>query len=307
MTNAFFQTLVFYNNCNNGDIHYSRQFVKYFASKINAPCVISHFKCPTLLLDTNIPYVRMETNNIIQEPFVLGNRTLYMNTWIGQENLKWHCRNPEISSLYAGCTLKNNYRMFSEKANALGISLLKEHEYIPEIDFRYYKTHTLGKVNDKSVLICNGDVTSGQSKNFDMNQMTIELAKKYPSCIFYITRPFQHDLSNIIDVNLIFNNNGASNLNEISYLSTFCKIIVGRGSGPFCFAHIKQNLMDSNKTFIVSSNTEREGHWAIMSDYDVSEKAKQIWHECHVHKNDDCSLSLFEIIRDEIDEKFSNQ
>jgi hypothetical protein len=32
------------------------------------------------------------------------------------------------------------------------------------------------------------------------------------------------------------------NLNEISYFSTFCDILIGRGSGPFSFCEVKENL-----------------------------------------------------------------
>ena len=38
-------------------------------------------------------------------------------------------------------------------------------------------------------------------------------------------------------------------MNEISYLSTFCDLIIGRNSGPFCFASNKENINSINKTF----------------------------------------------------------
>ena len=41
-----------------------------------------------------------------------------------------------------------------------------------------------------------------------------------------------------------------NDLNEISYLSTFCDVIIGKESGPFAFCTIKDNLMNENKTFI---------------------------------------------------------
>jgi hypothetical protein len=39
-------------------------------------------------------------------------------------------------------------------------------------------------------------------------------------------------------------------LNEISYLSTFCNMIIGRGSGPQTFSITKRNLNDPDKIFV---------------------------------------------------------
>lgn len=294
-----FSKVVFYNNCNNGDIHYSRQFVKYFASKLSVPCYVSHFRCPFLLKDINVQYVRTNTEPLLRSSLTLHDGTLFVNTWIGHAGSKW--------AGHDGCTLKGNYKMFADYATSLGIELQQEHEFIPEIDYSRFNIGNFTPKTEKNILVCNGQAWSGQTRNFDMSQMLIYLARKYPSCTFFVTEKFDNSVPNIVDANSFFDTVGKSNLNELSYLSTFCKIIIGRASGPFCYSHTKQNLFDPSKTFIVSSNSEKEGHWAIMSDYDVPQKAKQTWHECHVHKSDDCSLSLMKIVEDEINEKFGNR
>ena len=58
---------------------------------------------------------------------------------------------------------------------------------------------------------------------------------------------------------------------EISYISTFCDVIIGRASGPHCFTHTKENLLNTKKTFISICNNKNEGIW-----FDESE-AKQVW------------------------------
>jgi hypothetical protein len=64
-------------------------------------------------------------------------------------------------------------------------------------------------------------------------------------------------LDNVVFTNDIIKSNECD-LNEISYLSTFCDIIVGRNSGPFCFASTKNNLKDPNKTFYAFGNKETD-------------------------------------------------
>ena len=48
---------------------------------------------------------------------------------------------------------------------------------------------------------------------------------------------------------------------QISLISSFCDIIVGRASGPYCFTHTKENLLNPNKTYISFSNNVNEGVW----------------------------------------------
>lgn len=297
--NETYERVVFFNNCNNGDMHFSRQFVKYFASKFTLPCFVSHFRCPSLLRDT-LPYIRENTESLLALPLTIHNNTLYVNTWIGNNKHKWYI-------LGKGCSLKGNYKMYEEYGNSLGISLPEEHEFIPEIDYSKYQIGNVNPQNPKSIFFSNGSCLSRQGKNYDADELIIHLARKYKDCDFYVTQKINTDVKNVIDANSLFDTGGHSNLNELSYLSTFCKIIVGRSSGPYSFAHTKENLLDSSKTFVVTSNSEREGHWALMNEYQIPNKAKQKWIECHVDKNTDCVHELKRVLEEEIDEKFGNR
>jgi hypothetical protein len=97
----------------------------------------------------------------------------------------------------------------------------------------------------------------------------MELANNNPSSLFLTTTPINHNHPNIIDTSLLTNTN--PDLLQISLISTFCDIIVGRASGPYCYTHTKENLLNPNKTYISFSNNPNEGVWYKNS------KAKQIW------------------------------
>lgn len=291
--------ILFFNMFGNGDLHYSREFVKFFSSKIGLPAKYHHRKCSGLLRDIpgvefqgSFPFPIADTNPI---GLFQVDQTLLFSTWIGQEGCKW--LHPD------GCTIRNNYKFYLEHAKVFGIQIPEEKEFIPTIDYSKYHIDSIKISKDKNILICNGPALSGQSRNFDMSSVIVALAQKHPSCRFFVTQGMPTPFENIIDLNLMIDTNGLSNLNEISYVSLFCDIIVGRGSGPFCFTHVKENLYDKNKTYLVMGNQEREGNWVTMSDYGDPNCAKQIW----IDSSYGVETNMFNIVDGEINEKFGNR
>lgn len=291
--------VAYFNVFGNGDLHYSRQFVKFFCEKLPFPSSYTHVRCPYLMRDLPVSYLpklpsaRANGNPLGSLYFEEPN--LMFGTWIGQDGGKW--LHPH------GCTIKNNYNMFSHYASIFGLQLSDELQYIPTIDYSKYNIESINLKKDKNLLICNGPVISGQARNFDFSPIIESLAKKHPSCTFYVTLPFQTDLNNIIDANSLVADKTKSNLNEISYISLFCDIIVGRGSGPFCFTHVQDNIYDKDKTYIVFGNSEREVNWVTLSDYNLPEHAKQLWHTSDYG----CEQKVFDMIDEEINAKFGNR
>jgi hypothetical protein len=55
-------------------------------------------------------------------------------------------------------------------------------------------------------------------------------------------------------------------LNENSFVSTFCNLIIGRSSGPYCFTQTSENYSDPNKTFLCFDNTITNGFWVSLED-----------------------------------------
>lgn len=295
-----FSRIVFFNNCHNGDIHYSREFVKYIAKQVSVPCSVSHFKCPSLLLDTDIPHTPIDLWGIHQKSIHLENDILYLNTWIGQDGGWMHP---------TGVTLKSNYRMFIHHASLLGVSLLPEINYIPSIDYSRYDLSKIAVRQSRNIFVSNGNVLSSQAKNFDIDSIVLRLAKKHTNCDFYVTKNISTELTNIFDANKLTNlgyGGNRSNLNELSFLSTKCDVIVGRGSGPFCFAGVKTNMFDSKKTIMAFGNNERESHWVLLSDYEGILGARQLWRECHVQKNDAHESLVYADIDAEITSKYGS-
>jgi hypothetical protein len=305
MNSATVTSVVFFNKGHNGDVFYSKEFTRFFAKKLGINAFHYHNRCQSIVSDLNLPFISdsMKESQSIpnwQVPMHVEGDVLFVNTWIAQGDGRWHRDR--------GCTLHDNYRMFSHHAETLGFSLPKEEWlFIPEIDYGHYGVDNFILPTERNVFISNGPVLSGQTVNWDMTGMIANLSKRHPACTFHITHPINISFPNVIDANRFFDFGGRkSNLNELSKLASLCDIIVGRASGPFCFTHTKANLLDRNKTFICSSNGKEEGLWVVMDDYDVPEKAKQVWQECHVHKHIDCTGEVFALIHEEVNSKYGS-
>ena len=259
--------IIFYNNFHNGDLHYSRQFVKDIISKLNAKDVYySHKNNKNVLKDIDMNYSNIPYDNKNQVSY--DNDNILINTWIGQCGAKYL-----IGEKSKDCSLYSNYNMFNDIYNTLNIKIENIEFYTPTIDFSKLQTYNIDSfLNDhkKNVLICNGDVCSGQCPNFSFNTIINKLSSEFPNVNFILTNKYQSVGNNIFFTNDIININDCD-LNEISYLSTFCDIIVGRASGPHAFTHIKDNYNNPNKTFISFTNKKTEGNW-----YD-SDICNMIW------------------------------
>ena len=97
------KNVVFYNNYHNGDIHYSREFIKFFINNIHSKnYYYIHPNDPRILLDvkrltikTPIEIVekweKLELNTYKKDKetnILRYTDTLYINTWIGKINWK---------------------------------------------------------------------------------------------------------------------------------------------------------------------------------------------------------------------------
>lgn len=88
--------------------------------------------------------------------------------------------------------------------------------------------------------------------------MADKLSIDYPNVLVALTNKTELKRSNVLFIgNLI----SEPNLNEISYFSKFCNIIVGFPSGPYVFTMIKDNLFEINKTFITISDNIYDSYY----------------------------------------------
>jgi hypothetical protein len=152
--------------------------------------------------------------------------------------------------------------------------------YIPDINWSSYDISGIDNFflsNNKKFycLISNGDVLSGQSKNHNLNRIIEPIAERYKNVGFILT----NSNNKIIKENVFYTDDiiktDGGDLNEIGYIGTKCDIIIGRGSGPFCFCHNKTAMNDPSKTLISFTNLKNDGCW--VPDELLVNGAKQVW------------------------------
>jgi hypothetical protein len=113
--------------------------------------------------------------------------------------------------------------------------------------------------NGFKVLICNNNSLSGQSNNLNLDYLIDQVSELYPDITFYVTDKMSVNKSNVIFTSDI--TNALPDLLEISYISTKCNIIIGRGSGPYSFSILFENIKDESKTFLGLCENYLEGIW----------------------------------------------
>jgi hypothetical protein len=289
-----FRNIIFYNRNHNGDVFESREFVKAFLKIVPAHAYYYlHSNSERLLLDIdNLTQIRVKRwSGMTPERGLLSfgvNKNVFINTWIG--NGKY------------GCLVETNYDMYNEALHKLGYHPLPDEpkDYLPVID--YSKFDTIGIDNfmriakwwEGMVLVDNGNVLSLQANNFDFTPVLTSLSKQHPGKLFITTSPTYCREENIWWTGDIIHSPYDNDLMEISYLSRFCDIIVGRNSAPFVFSATKENL-NSDKTFISFCYEARVATFHV----NQSIKSKQIWSGATSEGD------VFRVINNEINEYYS--
>jgi hypothetical protein len=250
-----------FNNYHNGDIFYSRLITQNLKDLFD----IEYYHSTPLSQFEDFKNIK-EFN--ISSPRFSENTSLSFDTWVGQNNTEF--LRGTLCSFYTGKKILINI------FNQLDLPIPKDEDLLPYIIYDNLKH--IDSVKNKlsnydnflsKILISNNNVQSGQSVNFDFDPIINVLSDMFPNHLFLITNPTSINKNNVINIKEITGNE--FDLLYISFISTKCDIIVGRASGPFCYCHVKENLMNQNKTFISLTHYEIEGVWFKESE------AKQIW------------------------------
>jgi len=241
----------FFNHYHNGDLFHSKSFIKEIIENVDSTFSYAHSNHPIVLSDLNLDYSQIP-NISPYSKFVSVEDTLYVNTWIG-------CYFDVNKPYHGECTLRFSYQMFGEIydyfnnifGSKLRLSPVKN--YFPFVDYSKFDCQKIDEfVKDntqKKILFSNGPCLSGQSHyNGDMSEIIERCASNNRDKLFIATFKFDTNLDNIKFTSDIIQSNECD-LNEISYLSKYCNLIIGKNSGPFCFSTTGENVMDSNKTF----------------------------------------------------------
>jgi len=252
--------ITFFNHFHNGDLHISREFIRKImqrVSSINPTITFSyaHSNDPCLLSDIpNLAYENIHALSLNQfENLTNRNGTVFINTWYAQQSYRY-------MNIH-GMTLDCLYEAFNDSCKALwgfGMEELSSDPslFIPTID--YSKFHIQEAQNwlvqnpQKKILVSNGQAMSGQATNFLMTPIISELAQMHSDKIFILTNQEGafHLPSNVVYSKDIIKKPAGSDLNENSFLTTYCDVIVGRASGVFSYAWTQQNMLQRPVKFV---------------------------------------------------------
>jgi len=251
--------IIFYNHFHNGDIHFSRPFISHIMNELpqnNFFYDISDYSNlnnldDILHLQISRGIVGKEYENDV---CFKKNNKIYINTWIGCDDKK--------HLMYGnGCNAESNKSLYKKIFNFLNLNFPEKFHFIPKINYNAFKIdnikqHIEQTKNKKRILFCNGLAHSGQSINFPMfNLINLACEKNY--IVYYTNRePFNISNDALFTTSLI--GKSAPDLNEISYLSTFCDVIVGRSSGPHVYTFVEENINRKNLINITFTNSEKE-------------------------------------------------
>ena len=90
--------IYFYNNYHNGDVFYSKEFVRDIKKQIGLSHHYIHRNNPSILKDFDISQIKGYIPNT--SSLSKKDNNLYINTWVGQNDAKY---------LKYDCSLKSNY------------------------------------------------------------------------------------------------------------------------------------------------------------------------------------------------------
>ena len=243
-----YKNICFYSSFGTGDLHNSREIIKNIIKNNPSNYFYAHPQDPKILSDIeNLKHSKIYPFMNSMIPFIKGEENdLYINTWIGRDS--------KFVLPGIGCTLENYLKMFNEILSKVNLQKLDRslEDYIPSINyskFDIFRINEFIKDHKNLILISNGIVNSEQSINFDFTNIIMKLLDLFPEYDFILTQKINLDTKNLFFTDEIIQTTN-SDLNEISYLSLFSKVIIGRSSGPYVFCQVKENYSDPIKKFL---------------------------------------------------------
>lgn len=236
-----------YNHYHYGDIFYSRMMIELL--KKDHDIEFYHNLKKPLLSDIE----GVTEINGIPGDFPIGtSRTSegIINCWMGQYNGSF------LNKVNLGCSWENYMYMYSSIVKELGYDIPSDFDVLPKLykenleDYQIIenKVLTLKKNYERVVLISNGMIHSGQAHILSLDKIIEKLSSENSDKLFFTTQKVNITNTNVINVYDITNK--SPDLIQISALSTFCDVIIGRASGPYCYTQNSENLLDESKTFL---------------------------------------------------------
>lgn len=261
--------VIFFNKFHRGDLLTQREFVKDLIKQ--APDLEYNYLTDNphkLLFDIDgISYLgsidELPKNRTLAgvalSPF---SNTLYINTHVG---MQWGIFTAE-GGVNMNTLTRSWYNIAAvfNKYTGRNVSFTKnKEEYLPTIDYNFCKKDSVDNFLNQTkyqfkVLVCNNIPLSNQSFQYNLSDFIEKYARSYPDICFILTTKTNINLDNIVYTDNITGVSDGCDLFEISYLSTFCDVIIGKNSGPYVFCETYNNMMDETKTFFSFNKFNQE-------------------------------------------------
>jgi len=263
--------IIFFELCHYGDLHITRNFVRYVIDNIKANDYTYVLDTSSSKVFADFSELKFEKYDVAIHPFAayspwkLENNILYINTSCGASDM----------AFFNGTTIQTAYAIFSHFLQTLCNHTMSKPitDFIPIINYNNFKIDAVNKfmeqsANRKKIMIVVGEGLSGQVLNFDMYPIVQILAHEFPNYLFFVS----NKLTNIMHLhNIAFNTCDANivccedilkltenDIVETSYISSFCDVIIGRSSGVYILSIEKRNVIDNPKKFICICHAERD-------------------------------------------------
>lgn len=245
--------IVFFNHLHRGDLHTHKEFIRQIKEEtVGIGLEYLHNNPSKLTDDLEVPRTGEPNHLDRSTPFYQDEGVLYVNTWVA---CNW-----DLFCKHAGINMPLLYEQWGNIFHTINsffdtnLSLKADmEEYLPRIDYAKLNTNSIDtylQEKKRRILICNNVPASNQSFNYDMADYINEYAGKTPDTDFICTNKFVTNFDNIKFTSDIIKTASDCDLLEISYISKFCDVIIGKNSGPYVFCETYENYMDENKTFV---------------------------------------------------------
>lgn len=252
---------LFFNHFHNGDIHISRGIVSKIIEKVkafqpNSEFFYAHSNDLCLVKDIpNLTSIPLKSIQIKDEYSNLQNIQGYttISTWYAQQRHKYmNTYGMTIDCLYAALD-QTCQQLWNFSLQNISTDIA---DFFPTIDYSKFEISNaqgwLSRNHSKKIFVSNGNSLSGQAVNFHMTPIIYDIAKNHPDKLFILSNKdtCTLNLPNVEYSSDIINKTTGNDLNENSFLTTFCDVIIGRASGAFSYAWTRQNMLERQVKFI---------------------------------------------------------
>lgn len=251
-----FKKVVFYNQWRNGDCFLPKEYVRDIVNRFpNIEFEFAHNNHPSIISDLVLKHTRL--NSIPEFPMPMrmtqtkDGEIAFINTWVGC----WIFGEDSLMGEKDHANFYLLHKMWNKFYDMLGLEMAGDYKhYLPNIRYQLFNlseaTEYINRIEDKEMIFfSNGKQQSEQSSMGNMNKTIRILTENFRDIEFYASDPVDFEAPN-----LTVCKHESGFLNQLSYISKRASIIVGKNSGPFTYAHTKENINNPHKTFMCFSH-----------------------------------------------------